>query len=87
MDELWGNAPDRHAWHAHVEEEEARRSSRQDEDVENVYRWAEELAERAMRGVEATPNELQRAVEEEGGRPALSEPSPEIADAGDLAGG
>jgi hypothetical protein len=86
MEELRGNAPDRHAWHAHVEEEEARRGARQEEEIENVYRFAEELAERSMRGVDATSNEYQRA-EERGEKHGIGQVAPEIADAGDLAGG
>jgi hypothetical protein len=86
MDELWGNAPDRHWWHAFVEEEEARRAARLDEEPENPYRWAEALAERSMSGMEATPNEYQRA-EEAGEKHGTGDVAPEIAGAGDLAGG
>ena len=86
MDELWGNAPDPHTWHAHVEQEEARRAARMEEEIENPYRWAEELAERSMRGMDATLNEYQRA-EEAGEKHGIGQVAPEIADAGDLAGG
>jgi hypothetical protein len=44
-----------------------------------IWAWAEEAAERAMKGVEATPNEYRRAEEDA--------PSSEIADASDVAGG
>jgi hypothetical protein len=50
-----------------------------------IWAWAEEAAERAMRGQEATPNGYQRAQQE--GEKDRVEPSLDIAGASDLAGG
>ena len=55
------------------------------ESSRTIWSWAEEAAERAMRGEESTPNEYQRAEEE--GQKHSVEPSRDIADASDLAGG
>ena len=55
------------------------------EDNRSIWAWAEDAAERAMRGEESTPNEYQRAEQE--GERHLVEPSSDIAGAGDLAGG
>ncbi len=83
-DERYGNAPEKHIWQAHVHEEEEKRALRHEQDP-SVSCWAEEYAECAMRGVEATANEFQRA--EEMGRHGIGEVSGEIANASDLAGG
>jgi hypothetical protein len=55
------------------------------ESNKTIWAWAEEAAERAMRGEESTPNEYQRA--EENGEKHRVEPSSDIADASDVAGG
>ena len=55
------------------------------ESSRTIWSWAEEAAERSMRGEESTPNEYQRAEAE--GQKHSANPSPEVADASDLAGG
>lgn len=55
------------------------------ESSRTIWSWAEEAAERAMRGEESTANEYQLA--EEAGEKHRVEPSFDIAGASDLAGG
>jgi hypothetical protein len=85
-DERSGNAPERQIWQAHVEMEEDKRTHGDDELYPNVHHWAEEYARRAMRGVDATENEFQRA-EERGEKHGIGEAPEEIASANDLSGG
>jgi hypothetical protein len=55
------------------------------ENNRSIWSWAEEAAERSMRGEESTPNEYQRAEQE--GEKHIADPSSDIADASDIAGG
>ncbi len=72
-------------WQAHVNEE-MDELSRKHEPAPPLSHFAEEYAERAIRSVEASENELQQAARR--GEP-LAEGSVrgELADAGDIAGG
>ncbi len=83
-DELYQRELEPHTWQTHVEEEMAR-VAREGEPIPDIHHFAEEYAERAMRGLEATPNEYQRA-EEQGEKHTSGVPS-YLADAGDIAGG
>jgi hypothetical protein len=64
-------------WRAHVYEE-VERLAREDKPAPGVYHFAEEYAARAMRGVEASPNEWRHGGGDVAGH---------LADAGDIAGG
>lgn len=70
-------------WQAHVNEE-MERLARIHAPAPEVTRFAEEYAERAMRGVETSANEYQRAAER---GETLGEAAGYLADAGDIAGG
>ncbi len=72
-------------WQAHVNEE-VERAAREHRPAPGIHHFAEEYAEHAMRGVEASANEYRRAVErgEEQGAGAVAG---YLADAGDIAGG
>jgi len=72
-------------WQRHVEEEMERRAREHTAAPELAY-FAEEYAEVAMRGIDATPNEYRRA-EEEGQRHGTGDTSGNLADASDIAGG
>ncbi len=85
-DERYGNAPETHIWQAHVHEEEARNPTRLDAAGSPIHHWAEEYADCAMRGVDATPNEFQLAEQQGDAGWSLGAPA-EIDSAGDIAGG
>jgi hypothetical protein len=74
-------------WQAHVNEE-MERMARERIPAPGVHHFAQEYAERAMRGVEAVANEYQRAAErgEEHGAGDVAGYG-YVADAGDIAGG
>lgn len=84
-DERYGNAPERQMWQAHVEKEEDKRRQK-GESLPNDQYYAEQYAERAMKGVDAASNEYQEA-EQHGEHHDRSGVPEEIANAGDLAGG
>ncbi len=85
-DERYGNAPETHIWQAHVHEEEAKHQTHFDTPVSVIHHYAEEYAQRAMRGVEVTSNEYQ-AAEQLGEKHLTGGVPEEVADAGDIAGG
>ncbi len=70
-------------WQRHVQEEMERRAKEHKPAPELAY-FAEEYAEIAMRGVDATPNEYKRGEEEKQG---AEDTSGYLANAGDIAGG
>jgi hypothetical protein len=72
-------------WQAHVNEE-MERTARDHQPVPGVSHFAEEYAEIAMRGVEASENEYKRA-EEHGDKHGAGAVAGYLADAGDIAGG
>lgn len=72
-------------WQAHVNEE-IERLAREGKPAPGVYHFAEEYAEHAMRGVEASANEYQRA-EQRGEKHGAGDVAGYVADAGDIAGG
>jgi hypothetical protein len=72
-------------WQAHVNEE-TERLAREHKPAPGVYHFAEEYAERAMRGVEASANEYQSA-EQRGERHGAGAVADYVADASDIAGG
>ena len=72
-------------WRAHVHEE-MKRLARENKPAPDVTHFAEEYAERAMRGVEASANEYQLA-EERGEKHLRGDVAGYLADAGDIAGG
>ncbi len=72
-------------WQEHVHEE-MERLAREHKPAPPLSHFAEEYAERAMRGVEVTPNEYQHAAERGETRGATDVPN-QVADAGDIAGG
>ncbi len=72
-------------WQAHVNEE-MESLAREHQPAPEVHHFAEEYAENAMRGVEASGNEYQHAAER--GEPrGVGGVAGELADAGDIAGG
>ncbi len=72
-------------WQAHVYEE-MDEVARKHEQAPPLAHFAEEYAERAIRKVEASGNELQEAAKR--GEPVAERGVPgELADAGDIAGG
>ena len=85
-DDRYGNAPERHAWHRRVEEEEAKRARSHDAGPENIYRWAEEYSSLAMQGVDASTNAFQEAMEK-GDEKDFGDPSDLVANATDITGG
>ncbi len=72
-------------WQAHVKEE-VERAAREHRPAPDIYRFAEEYAEHAMRGVEASENEYRRAAER-GEKLGAGDVTGYLADAGDIAGG
>ncbi len=72
-------------WQAHVKEE-VERAVREHRPTPGIYRFAEEYAERAMRGVDASANEYKRAAER-GEKHGAGDVAGYLADAGDIAGG
>ncbi len=72
-------------WQAHVNEE-VERLAREHKPAPGPYHFAEEYAEHAMRGVEASANEYQRA-EQRGEKHGAGDVAGYVADAGDIAGG
>jgi hypothetical protein len=72
-------------WQAHVNEE-MERIARAHEPAPGMFHFAEEYAERAMRGVQASANEY-RLAEERGEKHGVGDVAGVLADAGDIAGG
>ncbi len=72
-------------WQAHVNEE-MERLAREHKPAPGLSHFAEEYAEHAMRGLDASENEFQRA-EERGEKHGTGDVAGNLADAGDIAGG
>ncbi len=72
-------------WQAHVYEE-MERVAREHQPAPAESHFAEEYAERAMRGADASANEFQQAAER-GETNGVKNAASDLADAGDIAGG